>query len=110
VTEQAAIRAHGWLVDIIDPKRRSYIDRKTGRDVLTNVPGIVPSKMSAAPNARTCQQCHPSGRAGRRSGRASVSSRASDPASRAIITAGILADQLPMPRLRRYGMQQVLQF
>jgi hypothetical protein len=32
--------AHGWLVDIIDPKRRSYIDRKTGQDVLTNVPGI----------------------------------------------------------------------
>ena len=27
-------------MDIIDPKRRSYIDRKTGRDVLTNVPGI----------------------------------------------------------------------
>ncbi len=36
----AHVRAHGWLVDIIDPKRRSYIDRKTGRDVLTNVPGI----------------------------------------------------------------------
>ncbi|HET6191754.1 MAG TPA: hypothetical protein VFE59_32685, partial [Trebonia sp.] len=30
-------RAHGWLIDIIDPKRRSYIDRKTGADVLTNV-------------------------------------------------------------------------
>ena len=27
-------------MDIIDPKRRSYIDRKTGDDVLTNVPGI----------------------------------------------------------------------
>ncbi|MGO8892665.1 MAG: hypothetical protein ACLP8X_40620 [Streptosporangiaceae bacterium] len=36
----AHVRAHGWLVDIIDPKRRSYIDRKTGHDVLTNVPGI----------------------------------------------------------------------
>jgi hypothetical protein len=36
----AHVRAHGWLVDIIDPKRRSYIDRKTGADVLTNVPGI----------------------------------------------------------------------
>jgi hypothetical protein len=36
----AHVRAHGWLVDIIDPKRRSYIDRKTGNDVLTNVPGI----------------------------------------------------------------------
>ena len=36
----AHARAHGWLIDIIDPKRRSYIDRKTGRDVLTNVPGI----------------------------------------------------------------------
>ncbi|GEM_PF-996344 len=36
----AHCRAHGWLVDIIDPKRRSYIDRKTGADVLTNVPGI----------------------------------------------------------------------
>jgi hypothetical protein len=36
----AHVRAHGWLVDIIDPKRRSYIDRKTGRDVLTNIPGI----------------------------------------------------------------------
>ena len=36
----AHVRAHGWLVDIIDPKRRSYIDRKTGKDVLTNVPGI----------------------------------------------------------------------
>jgi len=36
----AHVRAHGWLVDIIDPKRRSYIDRKTGDDVLTNVPGI----------------------------------------------------------------------
>jgi hypothetical protein len=36
----AHARAHGWLVDIIDPKRRSYIDRKTGADVLTNVPGI----------------------------------------------------------------------
>jgi hypothetical protein len=36
----AQVRAHGWLVDIIDPKRRSYIDRKTGADVLTNVPGI----------------------------------------------------------------------
>jgi len=36
----AHTRAHGWLVDIIDPKRRSYIDRKTGADVLTNVPGI----------------------------------------------------------------------
>jgi hypothetical protein len=32
------VRAHGWLVDIIDPKRRSYIDRNTGQDVLTNVP------------------------------------------------------------------------
>ena len=36
----AHVRAHGWLIDIIDPKRRSYIDRKTGQDVLTNVPGI----------------------------------------------------------------------
>ena len=36
----AHCRAHGWLVDIIDPKRRSYISRKTGHDVLTNVPGI----------------------------------------------------------------------
>jgi len=36
----AHVRAHGWLVDIIDPKRHSYIDRKTGKDVLTNVPGI----------------------------------------------------------------------
>ena len=36
----AHVRAHGWLVDIIDPKRRSYIDRKTGNDVLTKVPGI----------------------------------------------------------------------
>jgi len=36
----AHVRAHGWLVDIIDPKRRSYISRKTGHDVLTNVPGI----------------------------------------------------------------------
>ena len=36
----AHTRAHGWLVDIIDPKRRSYIDRKTGDDVLTDVPGI----------------------------------------------------------------------
>ncbi|HVT69960.1 MAG TPA: hypothetical protein VHF26_19570, partial [Trebonia sp.] len=36
----AHARAHGWLIDIIDPKRRSYIDRKTGEDVLTNVPGI----------------------------------------------------------------------
>ena len=36
----AHVRANGWLVDIIDPKRRSYIDRKTGKDVLTNVPGI----------------------------------------------------------------------
>jgi hypothetical protein len=36
----AHARAHGWLIDIIDPKRRSYIDRKTGADVLTNVPGI----------------------------------------------------------------------
>ena len=36
----AHTRAHGWLVDIIDPKRRSYIDRKTGADVLTDVPGI----------------------------------------------------------------------
>ncbi len=36
----AHTRANGWLVDIIDPKRRSYIDRKTGKDVLTNVPGI----------------------------------------------------------------------
>jgi hypothetical protein len=35
----AHTRAHGWLVDI-GPKRRSYIDRKTGKDVLTNVPGI----------------------------------------------------------------------
>ncbi len=35
-----ACTAHGWLVDIIDPKRRSYIDRKTVQDVLTNVPGI----------------------------------------------------------------------
>ena len=26
----AHARAHGWLIDIIDPKRRSYIDRKTG--------------------------------------------------------------------------------
>ena len=25
----AHARAHGWLIDIIDPKRRSYIDRKT---------------------------------------------------------------------------------
>ena len=33
------MRAHGWLVDIIDPKRRSCISRKTGRDVLV-VPGI----------------------------------------------------------------------
>jgi hypothetical protein len=33
-------RANGWLVDIIDPKRRSYISRKTGQDVLVNVPGI----------------------------------------------------------------------
>ena len=24
----AHVRAHGWLVDIIDPKRRSYLDRK----------------------------------------------------------------------------------
>jgi hypothetical protein len=36
----AHARAHGWLIDIIDPKRRSYVDRKTGADVLTNVPGI----------------------------------------------------------------------
>ena len=36
----AHARAHGWLIDIIDPKRRSYINRKTGQDVLTNVPGI----------------------------------------------------------------------
>jgi hypothetical protein len=36
----AHVRAHGWLVDIIDPKRRSYLDRRTGADVLTNVPGI----------------------------------------------------------------------
>ncbi len=36
----AHCRANGWLVDIIDPKRRSYISRKTGHDVLTNVPGI----------------------------------------------------------------------
>ena len=36
----AHVRAKGWLFDIIDPKRRSYIDRKTGKDVLTNVPGI----------------------------------------------------------------------
>jgi hypothetical protein len=36
----AHCRAHGWLVDIIDPKRRSYISRKTGQDVLVNVPGI----------------------------------------------------------------------
>ena len=36
----AHTRAHGWLVDIIDPKRRSYIDRKTGDDVLTDVSGI----------------------------------------------------------------------
>jgi len=36
----AHARAHGWLIDIIDPKRRSYIDRKTGADVLVNVPGI----------------------------------------------------------------------
>ena len=36
----AHTRAHGWLVDIIDPKRRSYIDRKTGANVLTDVPGI----------------------------------------------------------------------
>jgi hypothetical protein len=36
----AHARAHGWLVDIIDPKRRSYLDRRTGADVLTNVPGI----------------------------------------------------------------------
>ena len=36
----AHARAHGWLIDIIDPKRRSYIDRKTGQDVLTNAPGI----------------------------------------------------------------------
>jgi hypothetical protein len=36
----AHVRANGWLVDIIDPKRRSYISRKTGHDVLTNVPGI----------------------------------------------------------------------
>ena len=36
----AHCRANGWLVDIIDPKRRSYISRKTGQDVLVNVPGI----------------------------------------------------------------------
>jgi hypothetical protein len=36
----ARCRAHGWLIDIIDPKRRSYISRKTGHDVLVNVPGI----------------------------------------------------------------------
>ncbi len=36
----AHVRANGWLVDIIDPKRRSYISRKTGHDVLINVPGI----------------------------------------------------------------------
>ena len=36
----AHVRAHGWLVDIIDPKRRSYISRKTGNDVLVGVPGI----------------------------------------------------------------------
>jgi len=36
----AHVRANGWLVDILDPKRRSYISRKTGHDVLTNVPGI----------------------------------------------------------------------
>ena len=36
----AHARAHGWLIDIIDPKRRSYLDRKTGANVLTNVPGI----------------------------------------------------------------------
>ena len=36
----AHYRANGWLVGIIDPKRRSYISRKTGHDVLTNVPGI----------------------------------------------------------------------
>jgi hypothetical protein len=36
----AHARAHGWLIDIIDPKRRSYLDRRTGADVLTNVPGI----------------------------------------------------------------------
>ena len=36
----AHVRANGWLVDIMDPKRRSYISRKTGHDVLTNVPGI----------------------------------------------------------------------
>ncbi len=36
----AHVRANGWLVDIIDPKRRSYLDRKTGLDVLTNVSGI----------------------------------------------------------------------
>jgi hypothetical protein len=36
----AHVRAYGWLADIIDPKRRSYLDRKTGKDVLTNVPGI----------------------------------------------------------------------
>ena len=36
----AHCRAHGWLVDIIDPKCRSYISRKTGNDVLVNVPGI----------------------------------------------------------------------
>jgi len=36
----AHVRANGWLVDIIDPKRRSYISRKTGRDVLVGVPGI----------------------------------------------------------------------
>ena len=31
----AHARAHGWLIDIIDPKRWSYIARKTGADVLT---------------------------------------------------------------------------
>ncbi len=36
----AHVRANGWLVDIIDPKRRSYISRKTGQDVLVGVPGI----------------------------------------------------------------------
>jgi hypothetical protein len=36
----AHVRADGWLVNIIDPKRRSCIDRKTGHDVLTTVPGI----------------------------------------------------------------------
>ena len=36
----AHCRANGWLIDIIDPKRRSYISRKTGQDVLVNVPGI----------------------------------------------------------------------